>query len=112
MAAKLDPEAIDEVLRRNRATKTGKPTAVEGMPSTRIMRRNFFEASSTGSEEEALDFDAYFGCVSTLLNECAEPADMLVLRGGGGGGDSWDEHVHTAFCSMRSWMCLSFPPVQ
>lgn len=50
-------------------------TMVDGSPSTRIIRRNFFAESSVSPV--ALDFVADLGWLRSLLNEWATAADIL-----------------------------------
>lgn len=55
-----------------------KLAAVEGIPSTRIILRNFFKLeSSSPSILVDLDLDEYFGLLRILLNEWAVAADMV-----------------------------------
>ena len=49
-------------------------TIVEGMPSTRIIRRSFLVPSS--SSPEARDLEAVLGWVKSLLNEWETADDM------------------------------------
>ena len=69
-------------------TCTNIHTTVEGIPSTRINRRNFFVASSMSAAERA--FDALLNWFSILLNECAvaaaEGSEEVDMRGSGGSG--------------------------
>jgi len=58
-----------------RLEKIYRRTILDGSPSTRIIRRNFFVESSVSPV--ALDFVDDLGWLRSLLNEWATAADIL-----------------------------------